>query len=452
MSGARAATPPSSLAASQQPGYPAALDEATRVRLGAGVTTQAEVLLRLAFDPSVTVRTALALNPSAPPAALKLLARDVDERVRTLLARKLATLTPGLSDVEHTRLHLHTIEALGLLVQDEAVRVRAAIAEVVKDMPDIPRELVLRLARDTAIQVSGPVIRLSPLLTQADLLALLAAPNADEVAQAMARRPGLVAEVADAIAAGASSAAIRALLLNRSAQIRKSTLDSLIARAGEHVEWHAPLVRRPRLTASGALALSRIIADTLLSELANRADLPHAVTAELRTRLSAHLAQAAGANQAQAKPGMPPPHDPSWNNLSVTTANQTAGSSETAGSNETAGPTVGAQRPASSGKLTEDDLLVTARRGEAALAAAMLAMAAGVPLALVQRAAALRSAKGLISLVWKAGFSMRLAVPLQILLGQLSPAGVLSAGPGGTFPLAIEEMRWQIAFLGGKQD
>jgi uncharacterized protein (DUF2336 family) len=284
------------------------------------------------------------------------------------------------------------------------------------------------------------VIRLSPLLTQADLLALLATPNADEVAQAMARRPGLVSEVADAIAASASSAAIRTLLLNRSAQIRESTLDALIARAGEHIEWHAPLVRRPRLSASGALALSRIIADTLLSELASRADLPHAVTAELRTRLSAHLARAAGANHAPAAPGEFPPHDPSSNNQSL------------AATNETVGPPVGARTLASSGKLTENDLLVTTRRGEAVLAAAMLAMAAGVPLTTVQRAAALRSAKGLISLVWKAGFSMRLAVPLQILLGQLSPAGVVGAGPGGTFPLAIEEMRWQIAFLGGKQD
>jgi hypothetical protein len=78
----------------------------------------------------------------------------------------------------------------------------------------------------------------------------------------------------------------------------------------------------------------------------------------------------------------------------------------------------------------------------------MLAVAADVPLALVERAATLRSAKGVLSLVWKAGFSMKLAVPLQSLLARLGPGAMLTPGPAGTFPLAIEEMRWQIQFLG----
>ena len=65
----------------------------------------------------------------------------------------------------------------------------------------------------------------------------------------------------------------------------------------------------------------------------------------------------------------------------------------------------------------------------------------------MDRAASLRSAKGLISLVWKAGFTMRVAVALQTLLARLAPDAVLMAGPGGGFPLAVEEMRWQLEFL-----
>ena len=144
-------------------------DEAGRVRLGATSTTPAEILLALALDPSVTVRTALVLNPSAPAAAFSALSQDPDERVRTLLAGKLAALAPSLTATEQSRLGRQAAEALGRLVQDTAVRVRAAIAEVVKEMPNAPRELVLRLARDAEVRVSEPVIRLSPLLTQADL-------------------------------------------------------------------------------------------------------------------------------------------------------------------------------------------------------------------------------------------------------------------------------------------
>jgi uncharacterized protein (DUF2336 family) len=401
----------------------AGYDEPMRVRLGAGSTTQAEILLRLALDPSVTVRAALALNPTAPPAALSLLARDADERVRILIARKLAALAPSLSDTEQASLHQQTIEALGLLVRDEAIRVRAAIADVVKDMPNAPRELALRLAHDTEIKVSDPVIRLSPLLTQADLLALVAAPNAPALALAVARRPGLTEEVADALAASEDPETVRALLLNRSAQIREATLDALIARAADHTPWHAPLVRRPNLSARAAQALSCIVADTLLGELADRADLPQEVTTELRTRLAARLAQAAPR---------------------VGSANERSASSIT----ETIDALAEARSRAVAGQLTEAELSATAGRGEAPLAAAMLAVAAGVPLTLVQRAATLRSAKGLVSLVWKAGFSMKLAVPLQTLLAALPPVAVIKPAADGTFPLAIEEMRWQIEFLG----
>ena len=392
------------------------LDEAARVRLGACAATPADILVRLALDPSVLVRAALALNPAAPPEAHGVLARDADERVRVLLARQLASLAPYLNEAEQTRLNQQTVAALLHMVEDTAVQVRAAIAEVVKEMPNAPRAMVLRLARDMDLQVSVPVIRLSPLLTQADLLSLLAVASAPEIALAVARRPGLTEDVADAVAETADAEAIRAMLLNQSAQIRESTLDALIARAADHTTWHAPLVRRPCLSDRAAEALSRIVADALLAELASREDLAPAVTAELRMRLTARLGHPTG-------PRLP---------VEPTPCEALAE----------------ARARAAAGRLTETELLGVASRGEARLAAAMLAVAAGVPLALVERAETLRSAKGVLSLVWKAGFSMQLAVPLQSLLARLGPGALLTPGPNGAFPLAVEEMRWQIAFLG----
>jgi hypothetical protein len=429
-------------------------DEAARVRLSANVATPTDLLLRMALDPSVTVRAALALNPSAPPLALGALARDVDDRVRALLARKLAVLAPCLTATEQHRLNQQTIAALTHLVADTAVRVRAAIADVVKEMPDAPHALVLRLARDTAIEVSEPVIRLSPLLTQADLMALVAM-NAPAVALAVARRPGLAEDVADAVAATADAAAIQAMLFNQSAQIRESTLDALIARAADHIGWHAPLVRRPNLSPHAAEALSLIVADTLLGELASRADLPDAITTELRARLAARLRLL-----PPTQPFAPTPTAASVPTPGPTTAATSTGAAtaiEVATVAEALAP-ISAPTPANAlaqarayaaaGRLTETELLGAAGRGEARLAAAMLAIAADVPLPVVERVATLRSAKGVISLVWKAGFSMRLAIPLQTLLARLGPGTLLLPGPGGGFPLASEEMRWQLEFLG----
>ena len=146
-------------------------DEATRVRHGANPATAPERLRELASDASVTVRATLAMNPAAPPDANRLLADDPDERVRILLATKLAGLTHGLPDAAQSRMREQALETLTRLVTDEAVRVRSAIADAVKDLPDAPKALILALARDTAVMVAEPVILFSPMLTSEDLLA-----------------------------------------------------------------------------------------------------------------------------------------------------------------------------------------------------------------------------------------------------------------------------------------
>jgi len=392
--------------------------EAARVRLGASAATSPELLRGLADDTSVVVRAALALNEAAPPAANRALARDADERVRVLLARKLAGLLPNLSTSDQARLQQDTWELLAALVADETVRVRVAIADVVKEMPEAPRELILRLAQDTALPVSEPVVRLSPLLTSEDLLALLAQAPGPEITLAVARRARLDEAVCDTIAETKHSVAIGALLANPSAQIREATLDALIARSVEHVEWHEPLVRRPSLPPRAAQALSEIVATHLLEVLASRADLAPPLGEELRCRLARRL-MAANARPA-ANRGDP-------------TAEQVLAEASTL---------------AARGGLSEEAVLAACRRGDAPRAAALLAVAASVPVSMVDRASSLRSAKGLVSLVWKAGLSMRAAGALQCLLACLAPEAVLAPAPGGRFPLAEEEMLWQLDFLG----
>ena len=162
--------------------------------------------------------------------------------------------------------------------------------------------------------------------------------------------------------------------------------------------------------------LCEIVATHLLAELAARADLPPALAEELRRRVAARVA-----------PNAPEPAAPIDTTAEAALAQ--------------------AHALAARGELVEETLLAAARRGEARYSAALLAVAAGTPVSVVDRASSLRSAKGMVSLVWKAGFTMRVAVALQTLLARLAPDAVLTAGPGGGFPLAVEEMRWQLEFL-----
>jgi uncharacterized protein (DUF2336 family) len=391
------------------------MKEEARVRLSAGPGTAPPLLASLARDPAVTVRAALALNPSAPPDVDAILAEDSDERVRGLLAHKLATLAPSLSTAAQTRLQHQAYQTLLTLVADEAERVRVAISAVVKEMPDAPRDLILRLCHDTSTAVSEPVIRLSPLLTTEDLLALIACSPSPATVRAVARRQGIEEPVSDAIAATADAEAIGALLANRSAQVREATLDVLVARAVQHAEWHEPLVNRPHLSPRAARALSGIVANHLLGVLAARGDLDPQLAEELRSKLEQRLS---GPDQRRARPERTPAE-----------AMQEA------------------HALATDGGLTEDALLNAAQQGDVPLASALLAVAVNMPLSVVERAASLRSAKGIVSLTWRAGFSMRAAVALQSVVARLAPDAILPAAPGGNFPLAPDEMRWQVDFL-----
>jgi uncharacterized protein (DUF2336 family) len=382
------------------------MDEPSRVRLSARPDTRPDVLHALATDRSVTVRASLALNPAATAETNAALARDADERVRTLLARKLGLLVPTLSAGARTRLRQQTLDTLTALAEDEAVRVRAAIADAVKELPDAPRGIILRLARDPDVTVYEPVIRFSPLLTSDDLVSLVAAAPASGTCVAVARRVAIDIAVSDAVASGGTDDAVLALLMNGSAQIKEATLDALVDRSAAHPDWHGPLVRRPVLSDQSVRTLARIVADHLLEVLAERGGLDPVLAADLRQRVSERL--------------QPPP--------------------------EAAEPATLAAKP------TEADLLAAAREGNARKALMMLAAAAGVPLPVVRHAAALRTAKGLVSLTWKAGFTMHAGYAMQVLLAGLSPGTALRPGPGNSFPLSVQEMRWQVDFLSGKVD
>jgi uncharacterized protein (DUF2336 family) len=390
-------------------------DEASRVRQSANTAAGAGILTDLARDPSVTVRATLALNPAAPPEANAILAADRDERVRALLARKLAALTPHLTAAAHQTLRRQTMETLTSLVEDEAERVRESIAEAVKSMPDAPRDIILRLASDPAIMVAEPVIRFSPVLTSQDLVNLIVAAPSPATVTAVARRPGIDGAVTSTIAEAAHPEAIAALLANTSAQITEATLDALVARAANEVTWHDPLVRRPTLPAHTARALSEIVTTHLLEVLSAREDLDPDVTRELRDRLV--IIRSTTPDHPQ--PGISGAQHAHRQAMAL---------------HET-------------GKLDDDAFIAAARRGDSAVMAAMLAVKANVAPAVVERAATLRSPKGIIALAWKGGLSMQVAQALQVIVARLPPDAVIHARPGGGFPLSVQEMRWQLEFM-----
>lgn len=371
--------------------------EERRTQLAARADTAPELLYYLAADPAPRVRAAVASNAATPAQADRLLAGDQEEEVRVTLARRVALLAPGLTPSAQDRLGRMAWETLRLLAEDAAVAVRAAVAETLAEMPDAPRELILQLAHDVMADVAGPVLRLSPLLADSDLLALIADPPMAETRICIARRQNLSERIGDALVAAADGPAIAALLENPTAAIREATLDSLILASASNVEWQAQLIRRPSLSGRATRALAALVTDHLLGELAARSDLDPALALLLRTRLDSRLAPAREAEEAQPS--------------------------------------------------EEDAFLAALARGDREAAALVLSRACGSQPHAVQRALRLRSAKALASLCWTAGFSPAVLEPAQTVLGRVPVEQRLAAPKLGGWPLTPDEMRWQIDML-----
>jgi uncharacterized protein (DUF2336 family) len=401
----------------------ASAKSADRRRLAGSTSARPEVLYYLASDTEPSVRAAVAANEATPVQADLLLARDRDAGVRADLADKIAQLAPGLSRETHERLRKLTDEVLQILVCDQVTRVRQVIAETLKDVADAPPEIIRLLARDCELVVAGPVLECSPVLSDQDLLEIIAqTPIAGAVA-AIARRPGLPQPVADAIGAGVDETAIAALLANPSAQIREETLDRIVDRAAHVAAWHRPLVERPRLSSGIAKKLAGFIADHLLRLLSERRDLDAATTAAVASVVKRRL----GNGEARAP-----------------TAAAPAGTA----TSKTEDALARARQLRIHGKLDEAVVLAAAGN-DRTFARAALSVLAELPLEVVDRVLAAHSPKGVTALAWKSGFAMRAAHQLQLQLAQIAPAAALRPRQDGGYPLSAEAMRWQLDFFAG---
>ncbi len=103
------------------------------------------------------------------------------------------------------------------------------------------------------------------------------------------------------------------------------------------------------------------------------------------------------------------------------------------------------------GSLSAVNMLVKAVAEGSSSASALLASAARVPREIVDAAICLRTAKGLVSLAWRAGFDPELSVTIQRTLGRLPPEQILRPIEPGVYPLTEAEMLWQCRFLARTQ-
>ena len=208
-------------------------ERAAQRELASRPDAEPEILYYLAGNGDEPTRRAVAANPATPAKADRLLAEDVDPSVRSELARKIGRLLPDLLASERERVCELTLETLQKLADDQTPRVRAILAQEIAGLECVPKDIVLKLARDADETVSVPILEYSPLLSDADLLEIIATARAQSALAAVARRRGVSETVSDAIVASLDIPAVAALLANPNARVREDTIERIIDHAAD---------------------------------------------------------------------------------------------------------------------------------------------------------------------------------------------------------------------------
>jgi uncharacterized protein (DUF2336 family) len=385
--------------------------EGQPARLAAQADAGADVLHYLATHGGSATRAAVAANPCAPAVTNRFLADDENENVRAELAVKIARLMPGLSERESSYIFALTVETLECLARDAAVRVRAILADEIKSLDCVPRNVVLALAHDLNAIVAAPILQYSPLLSDADLIEIIACAQVQQVLTAVASRRPLSEAVSDRLVQSLDVSAVAALLVNRDARIRRETLDRIVEQAEEISAWHVPLALRADLSARAVRRIGALVGAGLIERLAARNDLSEETRLFLNRELRARLAEA---ETTMSEMGTP------------------------------ADAIALAQKEGRLDGLFVEQAAQAGRREVVVLALAQLARA---PDATVKKILGAVNAKPLVALVWHAHLSMRVAFKIQTFIMKLPSRDVLPAKGGVGFPLSKEEMRWHLTYF-----
>jgi uncharacterized protein (DUF2336 family) len=164
---------------------------------------------------------------------------------------------PRLNARERQLMH----DIVSRLTSDVEMAVRIGLAERLADDPTAPIELIALLA-DDAIEVARPVILRSPVLSDEDLLRLLAEADPDRQ-EIVAARPHIGETVTDALAKSDAESVLAALLRNVTAKISPVAFEILVEKARTLTSIHEPLAHRADLPLSTAEKLAILVSDAL---------------------------------------------------------------------------------------------------------------------------------------------------------------------------------------------
>ena len=163
-------------------------------------------------------------------------------------------------------------EILRRLTLDVEMAIRVALAQRLAEDTTAPHDLILLLVDDT-VEVARPLILNSPLLTETDVLRLIAHADVGHL-EAVAGRPDIGMPVTDELAKSNHESVLVALVRNATAKISEGTYKTLVEKSRALTQLQEPLIRRPDLPPQLATAMCEWVSDALKSFITTHYQMP----------------------------------------------------------------------------------------------------------------------------------------------------------------------------------
>ncbi|HXB52676.1 MAG TPA: DUF2336 domain-containing protein [Rhizomicrobium sp.] len=190
-------------------------------------------------------------------------------------------------------------EILRRLTRDVEMAIRIALAQRLAEDTTAPHDLILLLVDDT-IEVARPLILNSPLLTESDVLRLIAEAGIGHQ-EAVAGRPNIGVPVTDALVKSGHDSVLMALVKNATARISSVTFESLVEKSRALTGLQEPLIRRADLPPKLVINMCEWVSDALQTHIrANYAMAPRNVEIALTEAKLAVKSEPIGPTDAPA--------------------------------------------------------------------------------------------------------------------------------------------------------
>jgi uncharacterized protein (DUF2336 family) len=156
-----------------------------------------------------------------------------------------------------------------MLLRDTETRVRAALAEGLKNDASAPKDIVIALASDTE-EVALPVLENSEVLDDEDLIDIIRSHEEITKHIAIANRKGVSNMVSAALVETENKDVVSHLVKNETASISERSLKKIMADHSESEDVVKNLVQRANLPVTVVESLLNIVSDSVAAELKNK--------------------------------------------------------------------------------------------------------------------------------------------------------------------------------------